>query len=69
MLRVVHYAEHDVQKKRATQLKAEWGDKPCEHAQISKEYDLGKHTGAYVCNACGKSISVEEKRAIRKRSS
>ncbi|MEO5511136.1 MAG: hypothetical protein ABIS27_10960 [Longimicrobiales bacterium] len=58
-----------MQKKRATQLKAEWGDKPCEHAQISKEYDLGKPTGAYVCNSCGKSISVAEKRALRNKNS
>lgn len=45
----------------AKQLKINWGDKPCNHLQIEKEYDLGADTGDYVCVTCGKEFSKEEK--------
>ncbi|WP_338338364.1 KTSC domain-containing protein [Xanthomonas citri pv. bilvae] len=30
-----------------------WGDKPCDHSYIEKEYRLGSKTGEYVCTQCG----------------
>jgi len=42
-----------MQAKEALRLKREWGDKPCNHPVIEKEYDLGSDTGDYVCTTCG----------------
>jgi hypothetical protein len=50
-----------MQKKRATALQQEWGDKPCAHPAFAKEYDLGKRTGDYVCTQCGKTFTFREK--------
>jgi hypothetical protein len=50
-----------MQKKRATALQLEWGDKPCEHPALAKEYDLGKRTGNYVCTQCGAMLTFREK--------
>ncbi|MEO6864064.1 MAG: hypothetical protein ABI229_01310 [Gemmatimonadaceae bacterium] len=50
-----------MQKKRATALQQEWGDKPCVHPAFAKEYDLGKRTGNYVCTQCGKTLTFREK--------
>lgn len=50
-----------MQKKRASVLRHEWGDKPCTHPEFSKEYDLGKRTGNYVCSQCGATFSFREK--------
>ncbi len=50
-----------MQKKRATVLQQTWGDKPCPHPALAKEYDLGKRTGNYVCTQCGKTLTFREK--------
>jgi hypothetical protein len=50
-----------VQKKRATALRQEWGDKPCPHPAFAKEYDLGERTGNYVCTQCGKTFTFKER--------
>jgi predicted adenine nucleotide alpha hydrolase (AANH) superfamily ATPase len=50
-----------MQKKRATVLQMEWGNKPCEHVSLAKEYDLGKRTGNYVCTQCGAMLTFREK--------
>ena len=50
-----------VQKKRATALRQEWGDKPCPHPAFAKEYDLGERTGSYVCTQCGKTFTFKER--------
>lgn len=42
-------------------LKQQWGDKPCAHPTVAREYDLGKRTGSYVCNQCGSILSFREK--------
>lgn len=44
-----------MQLKRALELKKEWGDKPCDHPQLVKEYFQGAQTGDYVCTQCGQS--------------
>ena len=50
-----------MQKKRAAAIKQEWGDRPCEHPALAKEYDLGKRTGNYVCTQCGTTFTFREK--------
>jgi len=50
-----------VQKKRATALKQEWGDKPCPHPTLAKEYDAGERTGNYVCTQCGTTLTFRER--------
>ena len=44
-----------MQAKKANELRKEWGDKPCEHPCLTKEYELGSATGDYFCATCGKS--------------
>ena len=44
-----------MQPKEAAALREEWGDKPCDHLSLSKEYDLGSSTGDYICEQCGRA--------------
>lgn len=44
-----------MQVKEAIELKRRWGDKPCEHPTLDKEYNLGAATGDYACTKCGRS--------------
>jgi hypothetical protein len=53
-----------MQKKRATALKQEWGDKPCDHPAFAKEYDLGERTGNFVCTTCGATFTFRQKAEI-----
>lgn len=50
-----------MQRKKATALQKEWAGKDCPHPAFSKEYDLGKRTGNYVCTQCGAILSFREK--------
>ena len=50
-----------MQKKKAIALKQAWGDKPCEHPTLAREYDLGERTGNYVCTTCGTSFTFKQK--------
>lgn len=56
-----------MQAKKAAAIRAAWGGKPCDHSSLSKEYDLGKQTGDYVCGQCGKTISPRERKEIKDR--
>lgn len=44
-----------MQLKNALELKKQWGNKPCDHPQLEKEYFQGAQTGDYVCTTCGAS--------------
>jgi hypothetical protein len=50
-----------VQKKKAILLKQEWGDKPCTHPTLAREYDLGERTGNYICTTCGATLTFRKK--------
>lgn len=50
-----------MQRKRADELRKLWGDRECDHPELSKEYDLGARTGNYDCTRCGKIFSFREK--------
>ncbi len=41
---------------RAGNLSQAWGDKPCSHPQLVKEYFLGMKTGDLVCTTCGRDF-------------
>lgn len=44
-----------MQSTRANRKKASWGDKPCDHPNLDKEYMNGMATGDYVCTTCGET--------------
>lgn len=44
-----------MQLDKAAELREKWGDKPCDHPVLDKEYSLGAATGDYTCTQCGKS--------------
>ena len=60
-----------MQMKKAESLRRAWGDKPCPHPNLEKEYDLGADTGDEVCTQCGSAFSPGEIETLRnsKRSS
>ena len=51
----------DMKRKRALELQRSWGDRPCPHPALAKEYDLGQRTGNFVCTQCGAILSHREK--------
>ncbi len=44
----------------AKKVREEWGNKPCDHPEIEKEYYADTHTLDYVCKQCGKEFNVLE---------
>jgi hypothetical protein len=44
-----------MQLSEAMKLREKWGDKPCDHPHLEKEYHLGSDTGDYACTQCGKA--------------
>jgi DNA-directed RNA polymerase subunit RPC12/RpoP len=50
-----------MQAKKAAVLREEWGDKPCEHPNLAKEYAEGVRTGEYVCTQCGARLTFRER--------
>ena len=42
-----------MQMLEAMKLQERWGDSPCDHLSIVKEYHLGAATGEYACTKCG----------------
>lgn len=50
-----------MQRKRAIELRAQWGDRPCEHPTLAREYDQGERTGNYVCTQCGATLTFRER--------
>jgi hypothetical protein len=53
--------EHPMKQKKAQELRAAWGDAPCEHPQLAKLYDKGEPTGAFACTQCGRTFTFREK--------
>lgn len=50
-----------MKQKRADELQKAWGDKPCDHPQLAKLYDLGERTGNFACTQCGRVFTFREK--------
>lgn len=53
-----------MQAKKAEALRAEWGDTPCDHPALAKEYAERKRTGDYVCAQCGARVTFRERAVI-----
>jgi DNA-directed RNA polymerase subunit RPC12/RpoP len=53
-----------MQAKKAAAIREEWGDKPCEHPKLAKEYSAGARTGDYVCTQCGAKVTFRERADI-----
>jgi len=49
-----------MQANDAEELRKEWGEKPCSHDHVEREYYLGGHTGDYVCTTCGRDFTSME---------
>ena len=54
-----------MKKKRAIELQAVWGDRPCPHPALAKEYDLGARTGNFICTQCGRVLSFRERAELK----
>lgn len=54
----------NMQFKEAQQLRRNWDGKPCKHPAFDREYDLGAHTGDFICTTCGEVFSPQEKERI-----
>jgi hypothetical protein len=50
-----------MQRKKALALRQAWGDQPCNHPTLAREYDQGERTGGYLCAQCGATISFRER--------
>jgi hypothetical protein len=56
-----------MQMEQAKRKRAAWGDKPCDHPHLDKEYYRGAQTGDYACLQCGASFMYDEMDAMRKK--
>lgn len=45
----------------AQKVKAAWGDKPCDHPYLEKEYYSGAFLTNYVCTKCGREFTIPQK--------
>ena len=45
----------------AQKVKESWGDKPCDHPSLEKEYYVGAFLINYVCTQCGREFSIADK--------
>ena len=48
-----------MQLDEAEALRKAWGDKPCKHPEVQKEYFLSSNTGDRVCSTCGAVVYDE----------
>ena len=53
-----------MQHDKAKRIREKWGDKPCNHPKLDKEYYLGAHTMDYVCTTCGREFTKKERDEI-----
>ena len=49
---------------KAQKVKEAWGDKPCDHPHIEREYYTGAFLTNYVCVQCGKEFTIAQKLEI-----
>lgn len=50
-----------MQYNEAKVLRESWGNKVCSHPHLEKKYYLGADTMDFVCTACGKEFTRDEK--------
>ena len=54
-----------IQFEEANRIEKEWGDKPCSHPNITKEYNRSSQTGDYRCTQCGATFTKDEVNLMR----
>jgi len=45
----------------AQKVKDAWGNKPCDHPHIEREYYSGAFLTNYICVQCGKEFTIAQK--------
>ena len=50
---------------KAERIEKEYGNKPCSHPNIEKEYGPFGHTGDYRCTQCGATFTEQEVMQIK----
>jgi hypothetical protein len=45
----------------AQKVKDAWGDKPCNHPRLEKEYYGGAFLINWICTQCGKEFTISQK--------
>jgi hypothetical protein len=45
---------------KAKKIREEWGEKPCDHPKIEREFYGDTHTLDWVCSQCGTEFNVLE---------
>jgi transcription initiation factor IIE alpha subunit len=45
----------------ALKVKEAWGDKPCDHPHLEKEYYSGAFLVTWVCTRCGQEFTIAQK--------
>ncbi len=51
-----------MKQKQAIKLRETWGDAPCEHPALAREYDAeGQRTSNYICTECGRTLTFKER--------
>ncbi|MCC6317462.1 MAG: hypothetical protein IT361_07170 [Gemmatimonadaceae bacterium] len=56
-----------MQRRKAVELREQWGDRTCDHPTFSREYDQGERTGNYCCTQCGTAITFRERAELMAR--
>lgn len=54
-----------IQFDKANEISEKWGNKPCSHPDIVKEYYLSSQTGDYRCRQCGATFTEQEAKSIK----
>ena len=51
-----------MKQKQAIKLRETFGDAPCEHPALAREYDAeGQRTSNYICTECGRTLTFKER--------
>lgn len=45
----------------ALKVKDSWGNRPCSHPHLEKEYYTGAFLINYICTQCGKEFTIAQK--------
>ncbi len=55
-----------IQYDKANEIDEHWGNKPCSHSRITKEYNRSSQTGDYRCTQCGATFTEQEVKLMNK---
>jgi hypothetical protein len=51
-----------MKQKQALKLRETWGDAPCDHPTLAREYDAeGNRTSSYICTQCGRTLTFQQR--------